>query len=202
MRCCSGVLGTFGSGLGLGGGFGFGGLGAAFGVVLGAAVISTITSCTRIQYLAKPSVLHHMFSQFFMAIVWFKLNNCMNVIKQKPKRDLLSHAQYEINAKQQQHTQRTDVWLRTQGIDASTIAAIDTMLLKAQQAAHLLLTHHQDLLTAQQRHTLQDFQQQFTHQRTRHKLKPQAAYPILNIQSKINRQLFKQHSQLQRQQST
>jgi hypothetical protein len=136
-----------------------------------------------------------------MAFVWSELNNCMNVIKQKPKRDLLSHAQYQINILQQKHTLRADAWLRKQGIDTTTFTSIDPTLLKAQQASHQLLTLHPDLLSPEQTYTLQQFCQRMNNTRTRHKLKPQAAYPILNIQSKINRQLFKQHRQLQRQHS-
>ena len=123
----------------------------------------------------------------------------MNVIKQKPKRDLLSHKQYEIISKQRQQTLEADLWFRRQGIDTSSLTSIHPTLLKAQQAAHQLITHHSDLLTAEQRHTLEQFRQQMDNTRTRQKLKPQAAYPILNIQSKINRQLFNQHRHLQRQ---
>jgi hypothetical protein len=69
-------------------------------------------------------------------------------------------------------------------------------ILHAQKQAHILLTHHIDLLTTTQAETLRHFQHLMTHKNTRRKLKPSAAYPVLNISSKINRQLFKHYRQL------
>jgi len=127
---------------------------------------------------------------FLLGIYLADINNCMNLIKKKPKRDLLSHTQYAMNVKQNKHTSRTDAWLRSQGISTQALISTHPTLLKAQQAAHHLLTYHNHLLTTEQTQTLKHFQQQISNKHTREKLKPQAAYPVLNISSKINRQFF------------
>ena len=87
-------------------------------------------------------------------------------------------------------------WLRDNGIAVQTFGTTHIRLLQAQQQAYALLTQHSNLLTQYQRTTLETFQHQMAHKNTRIKLKPKAANPILNISSKINRQLFKQHRQL------
>ena len=87
-------------------------------------------------------------------------------------------------------------WLRDNGIAVQTFGTTHIRLLQAQQQAHALLTQHSNLLTQSQRTTLETFQHQMAHKNTRIKLKPTAANPVLNISSKINRQLFKQHRQL------
>jgi len=120
----------------------------------------------------------------------------MNVIKQKKKKDLLSHSQYQILVKQRKQTLETDQWLRKQGIDNQSFTSTHPKLLKAKQAAHQLLTHHNDLLNNEQRLTLDEFRHKMSNKKTRQKLKPEAAYPILNINTKISRHLFKLHRTL------
>ena len=87
-------------------------------------------------------------------------------------------------------------WLRDNGISANAFSTTHIKLLQAQQAAHIHLTQNAYLLTQSQRTTLEKFLKLMTHKNTRIKLKPTAAFPVLNISSKINRQLFKQHRQL------
>jgi hypothetical protein len=84
-------------------------------------------------------------------------------------------------------------WLRDNGIAVQSFGITHIRLLQAQQQAHALLSQHSNLLNHTQRTTLENFQQLMAHKRTRDRLKPTAANPILNISSKINRQLFKQH---------
>ena len=96
----------------------------------------------------------------------------------------------------------TQKWIRDNGMNVASFNTTHPTLLKAQQAAHQLLTHHSDLLTAAQRHTLELFRQQMASRRTRERLKAEAAYPILNINTKITRQLFKQHRQLTKAQAS
>ena len=127
---------------------------------------------------------------FLYGIYLALINNCMNLIKKKPKRDLLSHAQHAMNTKQKKQTTRTDEWLSKQGISTNMLLSSHPQLLKAQQAAHHLLKYHQHFLSADQRRTLEKFQRQMNNKHSREKLKPQAAFPILNISSKINRQFF------------
>lgn len=87
-------------------------------------------------------------------------------------------------------------WLRDNGIVVESFTNTHVELLQAQQTAHTLLTQSQHLLTTNQIQTLKAFQRKMAAKDTRAKLKPEHAYPILNINTKINRQLFKVHKQL------
>lgn len=87
-------------------------------------------------------------------------------------------------------------WLRDNGIAVKSFSTTHVKLLQAQQTAHTLLTQNKDLLTSNQIKTLKAFQRKMENKKARAKLKPEAAYPILNISTKINRQLFKLHKQI------
>jgi len=115
--------------------------------------------------------------------------------KKKPK-DILTHKQFAINKRCDKETTKSNIWLAANGFKADSFFTTHIKLLHAQKQAHLLLTHHIDLLTPSQAETLRQFQHLMTHKNTRRKLKPSAAYPALNISTKINRQLFKQNRQL------
>jgi hypothetical protein len=93
-------------------------------------------------------------------------------------------------------------WLRDNGIAVNAFSTTHIKLLQAQQAAHTLLTQNAHLLTPAQTKQLKAFQQKMTHKKVREKLKPTAAYPILNISTKINRQLFKEYRRLDKQSIT
>jgi len=90
-------------------------------------------------------------------------------------------------------------WLRDNGITVCVFNTADDKLLQAQKTAHTLLTQHTNLLTADQIQTLTTFTKRMAHKNTRTKLTPKSAYPILNISTKINRQLFQQYRQLNKQ---
>ena len=115
--------------------------------------------------------------------------------KKKPK-DILTHKQFQIARQSHIDTLEANEWLEQTGFNSNTFGTTHIRLLQAQQQAHALLTHHSNLLNHSQRTTLENFQQLMAHKRTRDRLKPTAAYPILNISSKINRKLFKHHRQL------
>ena len=93
-------------------------------------------------------------------------------------------------------------WLRDVGLDDKTFSTTHIKLLQAQQAAQVLLTQHQLLLTETQIQKLKIFQRKMTHKKTRSKLKPEHAYSILNISTQINRQLFKSYRGLDKQSIT
>jgi hypothetical protein len=90
-------------------------------------------------------------------------------------------------------------WLRDNGITVRVFNTSDDKLLQAQKTAHTLLTQHTNLLTTDQIQTLCTFTKRMAHKNTRTKLTPKSAYPILNISTKINRQLFKLNKQLNKQ---
>jgi hypothetical protein len=121
--------------------------------------------------------------------------------KKKPK-DMLSHKQFQILRHSHIDTWTTNEWLWEQGLNEGTFTNTHIKLLQAQQAAHALLTQHLSLLTATQTQTLKAFQQKMKQKKARAKLKPSHAYPILNISTKINRQLFKDYRRLDKQSIT
>ena len=84
-------------------------------------------------------------------------------------------------------------WLRDMGITIRVFNTADDKLLQAQKTAHTLLTQHTNLLTADQIQTLTTFTKRMKSKYTRAKLTAKSAYPILNISTKINRQLFRQY---------
>jgi hypothetical protein len=126
---------------------------------------------------------HQTISHISLQIVWSLLNKCMNKHEQ----------QYQIHRHETTDTITADKWISASGLDVRTFSSTHIRLLQAQQQASTILKHHLNLLTNSQRRTLEHFQKQMAHKNTRIKLKPQAAIPVLNISSKINRQLFKQH---------
>jgi len=87
-------------------------------------------------------------------------------------------------------------WLRDNGIAVKSFSTTHIKLLQAQQTAHTLLTQNLYLLTTNQIKTLKSFQRKMSAKDTTAKLKPEHAYPILNINTKINRHLFTLHKQI------
>lgn len=104
--------------------------------------------------------------------------------------------QHQIRRHETTDTITTDKWIAASGLDVIRFGSTHIRLLQAQQQATTILQNHINLLTNSQRRTLEYFQKQMAHKNTRIKLKPQAAIPVLNISSKINRQLFKQHRKI------
>ena len=104
--------------------------------------------------------------------------------------------QYQIRKQEQQDTQQADTWIKQQGLDTGTFGTNNLQLLQAQQTAHTLLKAHRHLLNQKQIQTLKKFQQKTNNKRTRTKLNPKTAYQVLNIGTKINRQLFKAYKQI------
>jgi hypothetical protein len=86
----------------------------------------------------------------------------------------------------------TQNWIRANGMQVSTFNSTPIKLLQAQQQATNLLRNCTALLTTQQVQTLQNFQKRMSHKNTRSKLKPEHAYPVLNIATKIKRIEHKQ----------
>ena len=107
---------------------------------------------------------HHHFAA--KKIIWFcvvLLNNCMNMYKNKFDDAL------------------TLDWLRDNAINEKDFAVLHIKLLQAQRTAHILLGQNKNLLTADQIQTLKSFSKLMVCKRMRSQLKPEAAYPVLNI---------------------
>ena len=104
--------------------------------------------------------------------------------------------QYQIRKQEQQDTQQADTWIKQQGLNTGTFGITNLQLLQAQQTAHTLLTAHKHLLNQKQIQTLKKFQQKINNKRTNTKLNPKSSYQVLNIGTKINRQLFRAYKKL------
>ena len=104
--------------------------------------------------------------------------------------------QYQIRKQEQQDTQQADTWIKQQGLNTDTFGNTNLQLLQAQQTANTLLTANKHLLNQKQIQTLKKFQQKINNKRISTKLNPKTAYQVLNIGTKINRQLFKTYKQL------
>ena len=87
-------------------------------------------------------------------------------------------------------------WLKDIGLDVPYFNQTHIKLLQAKTLATTLLEQNANLLSSTQTAKLEKFLKQMKHKNTREKLKPTHAYPILNIGTKINRQLFKQYKKL------
>jgi len=117
-------------------------------------------------------------------------------MKKKKDKDKLSHAQFEILRKQGKDVRITEKWIKDTGLNVCVFNRLPVQVLKAQQVAHTLLTQNLNLLTTEQIKTLRAFQRKVGNTKNHKSLKPTTAYPVLNINNKINRQLFKKHRQL------
>ena len=104
--------------------------------------------------------------------------------------------QYQIRKQEQQDTQQADTWIKQQGLNTSTFGTTNLQLLQAQQTAHTLLTQHLNLLTNEKIKIIRNFNRKVRNTQLCTKLKPEAAYQVLNIGTKINRQLFRAYKQL------
>ena len=129
---------------------------------------------------------HLINSHFLYVIVWIRLNSCMNKQEQ----------QYQIRKQEQQDTQQADTWIKQQGLNTGTFGITNLQLLQAQQTANTLLTANKHLLNQKQIQTLKKFQQKINNKRISSKLNPKTAYQVLNIGTKINRQLFKEYKKI------
>jgi len=115
----------------------------------------------------------------------------------KKDKDKLSPKQFQMLRIAHKDTYETNKWVHEMGMDVGSFQSTHLKLLQAQQQAHVITAHHGKFLTEQQRHTLEHFQKLMNNKKTRKHLKPDAANSVLNISSKVNRKLFKQHRQLQ-----
>ncbi len=114
----------------------------------------------------------------------------------KKAKDILTHSQFEINKRCDEDTIESNDWLAANGLKTDSFFSINLKLIQAQKQAHTLLKHHIEILSLEQETTLRNFQHLMTHKNTRIKLQPKAAIPVLNISSKIHRQLFKQYRKI------
>jgi hypothetical protein len=90
-------------------------------------------------------------------------------------------------------TQTTNEWLKDNGFNVRTFNQTKTLVLRAQQAAKLLLDEYQQELTREQCAMLRRFQQDAANSKLRDKISNGKCYAVLNIQTKYNRKLFERN---------
>jgi hypothetical protein len=103
----------------------------------------------------------------------------------------LTNTQYQINRQSNTQTNATNEWLKNNGIKLNQFTTTKPRILVAQQTAHRLITEHQHELTNTQISTLRFYINKYTNSKRRNKITDAECFAVLNIQSKLNRQLFK-----------
>ena len=108
--------------------------------------------------------------------------------------------QYQIRVSALRDTEATDAWLKQRGLDAATFATTDALLLKAQAAAKRTLGIHAEhaqleLIDSKQATVLGDYLKCIQNKRKRARLSDKRAHQVLNICTRANKRLFKQHRQ-------
>ena len=117
-----------------------------------------------------------------------EINKCMN--KKKPK-DILTPEQFRLQLQSMRETELTNWWLKLKGFSPNTFDKVCIEVVQAQQKANELLKTHAKLLTPEQLALIKNFNDKLNDKRKRKKLKPSSAYPILNLCTKIYRQVHK-----------
>lgn len=90
-----------------------------------------------------------------------------------------------------QAEQLTANWLKQNGMDEKSFMVIDLPFIQAQQVAFALMKYHAELLDDDQTEFVSSYLEDIKHKAKRKKLTATKAYRVLNIGTKINRQLFK-----------
>lgn len=131
--------------------------------------------------LSKIAYFCLISSQFLCAFIKSLLNKHMK----------LTDAQYQINRQTNIQTDATNEWLKNNGIKLKQFTTTKPRILVAQQTAYRLLTEHQSQLSNTQISTLRFYINKYTNSKQRNKITDGECFSVLNIQSKLNRQLFK-----------
>ena len=93
---------------------------------------------------------------------------------------------------------RTDTWLKSNGLNPNTFCDTPLNLVQAQKTAHNLLKHHSASLTADETKLLKTFLFQLRQKCLIKKVLIANLYRVMNLGTKINRQVFKQHQALKK----
>ena len=105
--------------------------------------------------------------------------------------------QQHIQQQQDRDTNKTNAWLKSQGLSAYHFTDMDIVLLQAQQIAYNCLKHHGRLLDHREAEVLNHFLRCFHKKSSRQRIKPAQAYKVMNTGTSLNRRVFKQYKQTQ-----
>jgi hypothetical protein len=86
---------------------------------------------------------------------------------------------------------QTAEWLKENGWDEKSFTVIELPFLQAQQVAYCLMKYNAALLNEEQTDLLTNYLNAIKHKAKRKKITKKTIYRVLNIGTKINRQLFK-----------
>lgn len=89
-------------------------------------------------------------------------------------------------------------WLRDIGLNDKTFNTTKLNVVRAQTMAHTLLTQHPALLSNSQLHSLTAFEQACNKKRERQRITDAFCHCVMNINTSVNRKLFKKHRKLNR----
>jgi hypothetical protein len=87
-------------------------------------------------------------------------------------------------------------WLRDIGLNDKTFDTAKLNVVRAQAMANTLLTQHRALLSNRDIHSLTAFTEAFSNKHERKGITDSFCYCVMNIHTRINRKLFKQHRKL------
>ena len=93
-------------------------------------------------------------------------------------------------------------WLRDNGLNENTFASNAVEVVRAQAMTHTLLTQHRTLLTNSQLQSLTAFQQATATKRACQRVSAAFCKCVMNINTNINRKLFKQHRKINKPNTT
>ena len=87
-------------------------------------------------------------------------------------------------------------WLRDIGLNDKTFSTTKLNVVRAQTMTHTLLTQYRAMLSNSQLHSLTAFEQACSNKRERQRITDAFCHCVMNINTNINRKLFKQHRKL------
>ena len=90
-------------------------------------------------------------------------------------------------------------WLQANGISPDSFATAPLILLQAQRIATTLLKEHGKLLGQNEAAALNNFLCAMSNGKARSKITDKQAYRVMNIGTAVNRKLYKQYRQLNKQ---
>ena len=108
----------------------------------------------------------------------------------------MDNLSFKIKKRERQDTVAASDWLRSNGLNDSYFASVKLIYIQAQQVASNLLTQHGPELCEKEVRVLQTYLNLIANKKSRKKLTKTQAYKVLNIGTKINRQIFKQYKRV------
>ena len=101
-----------------------------------------------------------------------------------------------LNAQHLKDEQLTNDWLKANGITQTLFNKVQVFQLQAYKQATNILKHNFELLTDKEKDLLINYCAAMLNSRQRNSITKRNTYQILNISTRINRQLFRQYRKI------